>query len=313
MNKMNHMKNGNFRKPPISSRVRRHRRKRRLVLAGLALPLIALIAGIVLLVHSCSKPSPAPESESSSAASSTAEATASSSPTTTLPTTLPTTAASTASSVSSAPTAAADSWFDDACFIGDSRTQGLMLYATPGNAAFFASKGLTVSKVFSDATVDIDGGKLSVNDALGKRSFGKVYIMLGVNELGWSYPDAFAKRYGDLVDRVKETQPNAKIFVQSIFPVSAAKSEREQYINNPRILQYNELLRTMCREKQVAYLNVREAVEDGKGNLPDDASSDGVHLNAAYCRKWRDYLKTHTDAAAYVPAANAPATTTAAG
>ena len=313
MNKMNHMKNGNFRKPPISSRVRRHRRIRRLVLAGRARLRIALIAGIVLLVHSCSKPSPAPESESSSAASSTAEATASSSPTTTLPTTLPTTAASTASSVSSAPTAAADSWFDDACFIGDSRTQGLMLYATPGNAAFFASKGLTVSKVFSDATVDIDGGKLSVNDALGKRSFGKVYIMLGVNELGWSYPDAFAKRYGDLVDRVKETQPNAKIFVQSIFPVSAAKSEREQYINNPRILQYNELLRTMCREKQVAYLNVREAVEDGKGNLPDDASSDGVHLNAAYCRKWRDYLKTHTDAAAYVPAANAPATTTAAG
>ena len=306
---MNNMKNGNFRKHPVSPKVRRHRRKRRLVLAGLALLLIVLIAGIVLLVRSCSKPSPAPESEPSSAASSTAGTTAPPAPTTTQPTT----AASTASSVSSAPTAAADSWFDDACFIGDSRTQGLMLYATPGNAAFFASKGLTVSKVFSDATVDIDGGKLSVNDALGKCSFGKVYIMLGVNELGWSSPDAFAKRYGDLVDRVKETQPDAKIFVQSIFPVSAAKSEREQYINNPRILQYNELLRAMCREKQVAYLNVREAVEDEKGSLPDDASSDGVHLNTAYCRKWLDYLKTHTDAAAYIPAANAPTTTTAAG
>ncbi len=298
-------------KRPVSPRVRRHRRKRRLVLAGLALLLIALIVGIVLLVRSCSKPSPPPESESSSAAG-TVGTTIPSEPTDALPTaalpaaTLPTTASTTA-----APEAVSDSWFDDACFIGDSRTEAFMLYAGPENATYFSSKGLSVSKVFSDATVDIDGGKLSVNDALAKRSFGKVYIMLGINELGWSYPDVFAKRYGDLVDRVRETQPDAKIFVQSIFPVSAAKSEREQYINNPRILQYNELLRNMCREKQVAYLNVREAVEDANGCLPDDATSDGVHLNTAYCQKWLEYLKTHTDAAAYIPAADATTTTAA--
>lgn len=294
-------------KRPVSPRVRRHRRKRRLVLAGLALLLIALIVGIVLLVRSCSKPSPPPESESSSAASTVGTA-ASSAPATTPPATAASTTTPTTTPV---PEAVSDSWFDDACFIGDSRTEAFMLYAGPENATYFSSKGLSVSKVFSDATVDIDGGKLSVNDALGKRSFGKVYIMLGINELGWSYPDVFAKRYGDLVDRVRETQPDAKIFVQSIFPVSAAKSEREQYINNPRILQYNELLRNMCREKQVAYLNVREAVEDANGCLPDDATSDGVHLNTAYCQKWLEYLKTHTDAAAYIPAADATTTTAA--
>ena len=64
---MNTMKNGNFRKQPVSPKVRRHRRKRRLVLAGLALLLIALCGGMGRRARSCETPSPAPESHPPSA------------------------------------------------------------------------------------------------------------------------------------------------------------------------------------------------------------------------------------------------------
>ena len=37
-----------------------------------------------------------------------------------------------------------------------------------------------------------------------------------------------------------------------------------------------------------------KTVSDENGALPADASTDGVHLNKAYCQKWLAYLKNHT-------------------
>ena len=40
-------------------------------------------------------------------------------------------------------------------------------------------------------------------------------------------------------------------------------------------------------------LDIPETLVDEKGYLLDDASWDGVHLNASYCRTWLDYLLCH--------------------
>ena len=142
-----------------------------------------------------------------------------------------------------------------------------------------------------------------------KNKFGKVYIMLGLNELAWPSVDTFIQRYGDVVDSVKSSQPGAKVFVQSILPVSAKKSASHQSFNNPRIKKYNELTYQMCRKKKVIYLNVAEAVQDKDGNLPAVATTDGIHMNKEYCDKWMYYIRTHTD----VPIAGVTTTTKTAG
>lgn len=49
----------------------------------------------------------------------------------------------------------------------------------------------------------------------------------------------------------------------------------------------------VCTEKQVWYVDIPPALVDGKGYLLDEASWDGVHLNASYCRTWLDYLLCH--------------------
>ncbi len=187
-----------------------------------------------------------------------------------------------------------DEYFEDACFIGDSRTQGLMMYSAPESATFLALKGMTVESFFKDKA--FEKKTKTAEQMLKKQSFGKIYIMLGLNELGWSYSNLFIKRYGELVDSIKDSQPTAKIFVQSVLPVSAVKSSSHKSFNNPRILEYNRMIYNMCAEKQVIYLNVRESVEDKKGNLPKEATTDGIHMNKAYCDKWMKYLRTHTDA-----------------
>ena len=50
----------------------------------------------------------------------------------------------------------------------------------------------------------------------------------------------------------------------------------------------------MTNDKKVFYLDVAEVMKDESGNLPVDASLDGVHLKKEYCQKWYEYLKTHT-------------------
>ena len=197
----------------------------------------------------------------------------------------------------SVPTGAAvdNSYFDDAVFIGDSRTQGFIIYNGLSNATAYMDKGLKVDTAFTKADIEVNGVKMSAMDALAQNTtFKKVYVMLGVNELGWAYSDIFIEKYGELVDKIKEIKPDAEIYIQSILPVSEKKSNSDKIYNMEKINEYNGLIQKMAEEKKVYYLNVAEAVADGSGYLPDEASTDGVHLNKEYCAKWLDYLKNHT-------------------
>lgn len=193
-----------------------------------------------------------------------------------------------------APPKADNAYFDDAVFIGDSRTEGLMLYGGLSNAAFYTHKGLMVNTIFTKEAVKDGDQKITIMKALEKHKFRKVYVMLGVNELGWVYEQVFIQRYGELVDELKRLQPDAVIYIQSIMPVSQSRSQNDKVFNNERIRLYNSLIVEMCREKGVQYLNVSEAVQDENGVLPAEATTDGIHLKPAYCVKCGDYLKSHT-------------------
>lgn len=193
-----------------------------------------------------------------------------------------------------APPQADNAYFDDAVFIGDSRTEGLMLYGGLNNATFYTHKGLMVDTIFTKEVIPEGDQKITIMEALERHKFRKVYVMLGVNELGWVYEKVFIQRYGELVDEIKRLQPDAVIYIQSIMPVSQSRSQNDKVFNNERIQLYNSLIVEMCREKGVQYLNVSEAVQDSNGVLPAEATTDGIHLKPAYCVKWRDYLKSHT-------------------
>ena len=185
-------------------------------------------------------------------------------------------------------------YFDDAVFIGDSRTEGLYINTGLSNATFFAHQGLMVDEVYTKEVATVDGKKTTVMDALARTSFSKVYIMLGINETGWIYEDIFIEKYGDIIDGIRAINPDAVIYVQSILPVSQEVSETHSYIKNERTSTYNQLLQEMAEEKGVYFVNVAEAVTGGDGCLRPELTFDGVHLNTQGCRIWLDYLRTHS-------------------
>ena len=187
-----------------------------------------------------------------------------------------------------------DSYFDDAVFIGNSRTEGLKMYSGLTKATFITEVGLTVKTIFTDYC-DISGGyKNLCFSELESREFSKVYIMLGMNELGWVYESVFKEDYGKIIDKIREINPDAKIYIQSIIPVSKWKDSNDTTYTIYNVDRLNTQLRALADEKEVHYVDVAEGLMDEEGYLPYEATLDGVHLVPEYCVKWLDYLKSHT-------------------
>ena len=187
-----------------------------------------------------------------------------------------------------------DSYFSDAVFMGDSRTEGFALFSGLDTMTTYATRGLNVSTVFTDATIDLNGTMVTAIDALRNTSFSKLYIMFGLNEASWPYSEVFIDEYGDIIDEARAINPNAIIYIQSILPVTKSCSDSSESFNKTKIDSLNEMLQQLASEKQVYYIDCEKALADSEGYLPEEASTDGIHFGVPECEAWLEYLKTHT-------------------
>ena len=260
-----------YRYPPQRNTRWRVRDRRRLFLtiACSVLILAAGIAGVVLLVKGCggepSTPTPTPPPSSSP----TPEAT----PT---PTPSPLQGYDFSKPVPER-AAVEDSYFADAVFIGDSRTDGFLLYSGLKGTQSLFHTGMNVRNILTDSNVTYQGSKMKVTQALAKMEYNKVYIMLGINELGWPYVSTFINEYGAVIDAIKAVKPTAQIYVQAIIPVTATKSSNSIYTNE-KIAEFNRAIQKMCEEKQVYYVDLATGIAPN-GVLAEDGAFDGVHLD----------------------------------
>lgn len=202
------------------------------------------------------------------------------------------------------------SYFDDALFIGDSRTEGLALYGSLPNADYFTSVGISIFQVTEKTAGNPNTGEeCTLATKLSQKHYGKIYIMLGINELGTGTPESWAQAYSEVIAQVRQAQPDAVIYLQSIMLVSAAKDNPSDYINNNSIRARNEALKALENpQNNIFYLNVNEVVADANGCLEASYTSDGIHLLGNSLTIWEDYLKQH----AIVTGNMAASTTTAA-
>lgn len=178
--------------------------------------------------------------------------------------------------------------FSDVALLGNSYIDGFHIYNSLPGADCLYRVGLNVKTAFEKPML---GEQIPVMDKLLEKQYAYIFLTFGENELGWQYPEIFIEDYRKLIETVKDRQPNAKLYIQSILPVSAEVSEKnEDNTNNERIREYNELLRTLAQEMQISYLDVAAAMQDAEGNLPADAAADGIHPGQAYNKKWADLI-----------------------
>ncbi|MDE5818300.1 MAG: hypothetical protein K2N41_04910 [Lachnospiraceae bacterium] len=187
-----------------------------------------------------------------------------------------------------------DDYFDDAVFIGDSRTRSLQLYANLEHTTFLADTGLTIYTVLDKKlTPSTMTTKTTVTDYLTNHQFKKIYLMLGINEIGTGTAESFCRSYGEVLNTLRELQPDAIIYLQAILHISESKDKEHTYINNAAIIERNEALQSLVDNEHIFWLDSNPAMCDENGYLIDSYTFDGVHLQAKYVSLWTDYLKQH--------------------
>ena len=189
-----------------------------------------------------------------------------------------------------------DSYFDDAVFIGDSRTVGMYEYGgLEETSTFYASTGLTIYKMFDSAIVSVPGQKkkITVEEALSEKQFAKIYLMIGINEMGTGTVESFMKAYGEAVQHLRELQPDAVIYLQAIMKVTTERSEQGDYITNEGIEARNEEIAKLADDRKIFFLDVNPDICDETGGMVASYTYDGVHLKAQYIPIWLNFLKEH--------------------
>lgn len=184
-------------------------------------------------------------------------------------------------------------YFSDAVFIGDSRTVGMQQSGLIPNAAYYAKVGIGIGEILSTRFVWEDGMSLTVPEALSRHSFGKVYIMVGINDMSAGDTDWFLEQYTRILQVVQETQPNAVIYIQGNIPMGYGTQDMSGSLNNLNLAERNQASGQLADDKNIFYLDISSVYADENGHLLSQYTSDGLHVLKKYYPLWADYLFQH--------------------
>lgn len=184
-----------------------------------------------------------------------------------------------------------DSWFDDALFIGESRIQGMQVFSRLGKADYFCAASMTIYGVLDAKLSDNTFSETTLDQLLTTRTYGKVFIHLGINEVPVG---AEGIRQGILriADRVRELQSDAVIIFLGCMSITETYAARGGF-DMATIHQLNALLRETAGAEPDIYrfvdTNAWAAGEDGY--LRPELTGDGCHLYGEFYADWCNLIK----------------------
>lgn len=205
-----------------------------------------------------------------------------------------------------------DSYFNDAVFIGDSISYGFELYVTEkrangetvlGEAQFLTSGSLSYGNSLWDVSDEsvhptYNGEKMKLEDAIALIKPGKIFILLGTNDVALYGVEQTIANADTEISRMLEASPGAEIFIMSTTPkYSPAESNVDGALNNADIDALNVAMRQFAVEKGYNFMNIAPLFKDETGGLAADYCSDkegmGIHFTSAAYDIWLDFLYSY--------------------
>ena len=190
-----------------------------------------------------------------------------------------------------------DDWFNDVCFIGHSQIVGMQKYSGLSGPDSYAVVGHTAQSTLDYEFYPLPNGRYgTLSDGLHSKSYGKVCIMLGINDssLDKNRVEKFMTPMRAILDLVKETQPGAKIYLLSLVPVGRYTPMNELY-NPDSTVFYSQLVKTLSREYDTEYIDLFRMMCDKAGYFLNSFNSgDGIHIQSDRYPEIVEYLKRHT-------------------
>ena len=196
-----------------------------------------------------------------------------------------------------------ETYINNVIFIGDSTIsamrQAAVLRDGTDTKQIWSGESNTLSLDYglSSATIVYPetGESILISEAISLKLPEYVIITLGAdNGVAYCTEEKFKNYYSGLIVSIKESSPNTKIILQSVFPVSEKKQKDDSGLTNKKIDRANGWIEELAQSLSVKYLDTASILKDSKGNLLSIYDSgDGVTLNAEGYTAVLNYIRTH--------------------
>ncbi|RZK44178.1 MAG: GDSL family lipase [Pedobacter sp.] len=174
----------------------------------------------------------------------------------------------------------------------------------PSNAIVFLGNSITErgmwhellpGKVIMNRGIGGDNtfGVLARNKAIVSSKPNKVFLLIGINDIGRSLPvEVIADNYEKIVKEFIKGSPKTTLYLQSVLPMND-EILKAAYLKNKGhlITQLNEKIMDIAKRHKLTFVNLHDVFNDGKGNLKPELTADGIHINPKAYVLWVDYLK----------------------
>lgn len=111
-----------------------------------------------------------------------------------------------------------------------------------------------------------------------------LFLAYGMNDIEATRGDAkaFAKTYKAVLDRLKESLPDTRIYVNSILPVKQSVIDENEWYGN--IGEYNKALEALCEKEDVTFIDNGSLVKE------EYYTEDGIHMQPDYYTEWVNHM-----------------------
>lgn len=164
--------------------------------------------------------------------------------------------------------------FDSSVVMGDSIALGFSEYSILNSSSVVAEIGAQI------------GDEELVKEQLEKAKEMNpqmIFLCYGINDIkNGMTVEKFVSNYKKRLTYIQKELPDTKIFVDSVFPVQT--SVAAEYESLGEIEKYNEKLRELCDDMQIAFLDHTDLVRT------QDYEEDGIHFVAAFYERWAEEI-----------------------
>jgi lysophospholipase L1-like esterase len=155
-------------------------------------------------------------------------------------------------------------------------------------------------KVTGDSTVinrgiggDITYGVLKRLKDITDRQPSKVFMLIGINDIGKDIPDVvIADNEMKIVREIHAKCPQTQVYVESVLPLNPTMPNFPQhYDKEEHVLALNKLLKANATTGGYTFVDIFHLFVDADGRLQSQYSYEGLHIKPAGFVIWADYLK----------------------
>jgi hypothetical protein len=132
---------------------------------------------------------------------------------------------------------------------------------------------------------DVTGGVLRRLDVVTRSAPGKVFLMIGTNDLGRGKRtvDEIVADVATIVERIRAESPTTQVHVQSVLPRLRRRADQVRAVNRG--------LEAIAREQDVEWIDLGPVFDRGDGQMRDELALDALHPNPEGYRRWIEVIE----------------------